>query len=316
MKTQRRHELQTNQLADRIGAYLQMIRPYQRQMLYGAITIVVLVAAVLYLTSQQRARVAAGWEDYFTALVEQRPEALDEVARLHADSTAALWARQNAGDMRLAEGAAMLYQDRVEASKKLREAAKDLSAVEQSAVGMPMLLQRVRFALAQTYESLFELDKARDYFQKVVAAEPNSALGRLAQRRYDQIAGKQADRWFAWFEKQTPKPPAGMTPAGGAEPNVPSDLSELPDRPNLPLEIMPATTPETEAKPEPASEAKPEPAPETEAKSEPAPEAKPEPAPEAKPETTPAPEAKPEPAAEAKPEPAPEPEPKSEPAPE
>ena len=37
MKTQRRHELQTNQLADRIGVYLQKVRPYQKQALYGVL---------------------------------------------------------------------------------------------------------------------------------------------------------------------------------------------------------------------------------------------------------------------------------------
>ena len=78
MKTQRRHELQTNQLADTIGMYLQKVRPYQKQILYGLVAILLLAGAVLYLSTQQQARAGASWEDYFSAMVEQRPEALLE----------------------------------------------------------------------------------------------------------------------------------------------------------------------------------------------------------------------------------------------
>ena len=65
MKTQRRHELQTNQLADRIGVYLQKVRPYQKQILYGVAAVAVLGGAVLYLSSQQQAKAGVSWQEYF-----------------------------------------------------------------------------------------------------------------------------------------------------------------------------------------------------------------------------------------------------------
>jgi hypothetical protein len=198
-----------------------------------------------------------------------------------------------------------------------------------------MLLQRARYGLAQVYESLCDVEKARENYKKVASAEPDSAIGQLAQRRYDQIAGADSESWFAWFDKQVPKPPAGPVPAPGQGPNVPADLGVLPESPDLPPpgnELIPAPT--TEAKPEVAPEAKPamepeakpaaepeakpatqpeeKPAPAPEAKPAMEPEAKPEPAPEAKPATqpeekpAPAPEAKPTTEPEAKPEPAPE----------
>lgn len=347
MKTQRRHELQTNQLADRIGIYLQKVRPYQKQILYGVATVVALGGAVLFLSKQQQAKAGVSWEDYFGAMVEQRPEALTEVARLHSGSTAALWARQAAGDMKLSTGAMLLFRDRNEARKNLKDAEKEFLAVEQDGARYPMLLQRSRYGLAQTYESLCEIEKARDYYKKVAAAEPDSALGKLAQRRHDQIAGRDSDRWFAWFEKQVPKPPAGAVPAPGQGPSVPADLGVLPDSPDFPFtgtDMKPA--PRTEAQPEAAAEAKPAmqpeakpaaeaeatPAPQPEEKSAPAPEAKPATEPEVKPaaepeaksekEPAPAPEAKPamepeaKPAAEPEAKPAPQPEEKPAPAPE
>lgn len=264
MKKERRHELQTNRLADAIGLYLQKIRPYQKHVLYGAVAVAVLGGAVLYLSTQQRARAGASWEDYFSAMVEQRPEALEDVARLHNGSTAALWAHQGAGDIKLAVGASLLYRDRKEAKKNLLDAEKDFLAVEQQGARYPLLLQRSRYGLAQVYESLCDIKKARDYYGKVAAAEPDAALGQLAQRRLEKISGTAADNWFNWFDRQEPKPPAGMQAAAGEGPKVPADL-ELPERPDLSfpasdvakqLKETPAAPP-PEAKPAPAAEAKP-----------------------------------------------------------
>lgn len=300
MKTQRRHELQTNTLADTIGVYLQKVRPYEKSILYGVVAIAVLAGAVLYLRTQQQAKAGSSWEDYFSAMVEQRPEALEEVARLHQGSTAALWAQQGAGDIKLAMGASLLYRDRKEAEKNLKDAEKEFLAVEQQGARYPLLLQRARYGLAQVYESLSEVEKARDYYGKVAAAEPDSALGQLAQRRRDQIAGDEADRWFAWFERQEPKPPAGMSPVTGEGPKVPADLGgELPERPDL---SFPASDVSKQLKEAPAQSAPATDSKEAATKPETKPEAKPEEKPAPKPEATPgAAEAKPAAAPEAKP---------------
>jgi len=307
MKTQRRHELQTNKLADEIGVYLQKVRPYQKPILYGLATVAVLGAAVLYLSSTQQAKAGASWEDYFDAMVDQQSDALNDVARQHEGSTAALWAQQAAGDLKLSNGAMMLFRDRDEARRNLKDAEKEFLAVEQDGARYPMLLQRARYGLAQVYESLCDVEKAREYYTKVAAAEPNSALGRLAQQRHDQIAGKDAERWFAWFEKQVPKPPAGPAPAPGQGPNVPGDLGVLPEMPDLPGAApstpAPAADPAAPATPEaspPADATAPPAAPTAEM---PAADAKPVAGPEPQPAAAPAaqPETKPEPAPEAKP---------------
>lgn len=326
MKTQRRHELQTNQLADRIGVYIQKVRPYQKPILYGLATVAVLGAAVLYLSNRQQAKAGASWEDYFVAMVEQQPEALAEVARLHSGSTAALWSRQAAGDMKLSTGAMLLFRDRNEARKNLKDAEKEFLAIEQDGARYPMLLQRARYGLAQVYESLCEVDKARDYYKKVALAEPDSALGQLAQRRHDQIAGQDPERWFAWFEKQVPKTPVAPVSATGQEPSTPFDLeapAETPDlspadgdvKPAPAADAKPEATPEapaaTEAEAKPAAEPEATPAPQPEGKPASAPEAKPAMEPEAKPAAEP--EAKLAPRPEEKPAPAPEAQPAMEP---
>ena len=108
MKSQKRHELQTNELADHLGRYLQAIQPYQNLVLFGAVAAILIVGGFLYLSKQQAAKASASWSDYFMALGEQRADALEEIAQIHDGSTAAWWSLQSAGDFQLADGEAKM----------------------------------------------------------------------------------------------------------------------------------------------------------------------------------------------------------------
>jgi tetratricopeptide (TPR) repeat protein len=233
MKTQRRHELQTNELADRIGRYLVVIRPYQNAILFGLVAVVVAGCAVFYLYNQRTAQAQLSWSDYFNAFADQKAESLEDVARLHSGSTAALWARQSAGDVNLAQGASQLYSDRKQAEKSLKDAEKQYLAVEQEAAKYPMLLERARYGLAQVYESMCDVEKAKTYYEKVAKTNPESPVGRTAKERSDRLSDESVERFYAWFERQEPVRPRAEESAVGAGPEVPDDLGELPERPDL-----------------------------------------------------------------------------------
>ena len=109
MKTQRRHELQTNVLADRVGRYIQEIRPHLRTVGIVFLAVVVLLAAGMFLMNRQSAQRGVGWSAFLEAFGSFDPKALEEVAKLHSGSSAGLWAKQTAGDIKLAEGARGLY---------------------------------------------------------------------------------------------------------------------------------------------------------------------------------------------------------------
>jgi predicted negative regulator of RcsB-dependent stress response len=290
MKTQRRHELQTNQLADSIGRYLQTVRPYQKQLSFGLIALVVIVGAVIWLNNQQQSQASASWSNFFDALAEQKPDALEDVVRLHPDSTAALWAQLSAGDMKLAGGAAMLYVDRKDAEKNLRDAEKAFLAVEQGAARYPLLLQRAQFGLGQVYESLFSVEKARDAYKRVLEIDADSALADVAKRRIEALSDQSVESWYAWFERQQPVPPSSAPATSG--PKVPADLGVLPERPDLSFPGSEISKAISEAVKPAAGDVKTEPA-AKDVPNEPAPDAaKPatsdNPPPPAKPESKPA----------------------------
>ena len=164
----------------------------------------------------------------------------------------------------------------------MTEAKTCFQAVEKEAGSYPLLVERARYGLAQTYESMCELDEAREYYGKVAQASPKSVLGAAAKQREEQLAGKPAKNWYAWFKDEQPPPPPAAKPAGaGNLPKVSPDLEFLPNKSDLSKPAAEAPKPSAEA--EPPTPAKPEPTP---AKPEPTP-AKPEPTP-AKSEPTPA----------------------------
>jgi hypothetical protein len=231
MKSQQRHEMQTNELADRLGNWLQRVKPYWHQIALGAAVVVVVAIVVVYFNNQRIARNAAGWSDYFQAFAMRDPQALSEVARLHSGNPAALWAEQAAGDLMLATGAGQVFTDREEAEQSLRNAEQHFLAVEQAAARQPLLLVRARYGLAQTYETMADTEKARNYYQIVYQAEPDSALGRVAKERFDELSGDATERWYAWFDRQEPPQPEGGV--GGFDPQVPDDLDRLPSYPDL-----------------------------------------------------------------------------------
>jgi len=233
MKTQRRHELQTNWLADYIGKHLQQIQPYQTHITFGVVLIAVLCIGAVYYMNKQRTRSGVSWSDYFDAFGARDAKALEEVSKLHDGTTAALWAKQSAGDIKLATGAGLLHSDREEAEKSLKDAEKLFLAVEAGGAGNPMLVRRARLGLAQVYESLFKVEKAQQYYEKVAKSAPDTAFGKMAKRRFEQLSAPSLQRWYAWFERQEPVVPGGASGSVADEPTVSDDLDMLPDRPDL-----------------------------------------------------------------------------------
>jgi hypothetical protein len=268
MKTKRRHELQTNVLADYLGKHIQQYRPHVRVITIGLIAVLIVVAGYLYYSSQQRSTESKGWSDYFRAAGNSDPKGLLEVAKLHSGTAAGLWARQTVADFKLAEGAGRMYSDRKESERALREAEDNYRLIEKEGAGSKMLVERARFGLAQVYETFNELAKAQSYYQKVVDSNPNSALAKVAKRRAEQLSDRSVESWYNWFERQKPVPPR-TSKDSKPEPKVSDDLDKVPDKPDLklPSEDMSPPAEKTESSPaEPTAKPQDQPPPAAESK--------------------------------------------------
>jgi hypothetical protein len=229
MKSDRRHELQTNELADWLGERLDMLRPHATAIALGAFIVVVLIFGGAWYFKTENTAAAKDWGDYFSAFNQREPSvALEKLAKERSGTSTAMWAMQAVGDMNLAQGSTMLFSDRAEAQKLLQKAEATYKLVEAGATD-PTLKSRAQIGLGKVYESLCQPEKAGEYYEKVATALKDTAIGKTAAEDAQRMKDERQVALLAWFAAQQPKKPAPIPGPGGATPGLPSDLPERPD---------------------------------------------------------------------------------------
>jgi hypothetical protein len=127
MKSDRRHELQTNVLADWLGEHLESLRPHAMPIALVAIAIVALGLGSIWYFGNAGQTSAEAWMTYFGAFNQREPgKVLEHLADEKTSAAAALWARQSIGDLNLAQGTQRLFTDRIEAKKLLEFLNNDM----------------------------------------------------------------------------------------------------------------------------------------------------------------------------------------------
>lgn len=233
MKTERRHELQTNALADFIGKNLEKTQGRGKTILALVVLTIAVLFAAKFLVENQAAQSQVGWNQFFLAFGQRDPAALEIVAKGNVGTTAGVWAQLAEADLKLAEGIGDLYTNRDNAKTNLQLAEEKYKAVDLTATEQ-LLRTRAWFGLGQAYESMSQVEKAKEYYGKLTDNAPKSALGKEAARRLAALEDPDTEKWYNWFANQTPRPSIIPGAPGADFPgNLPFDLEGLPDRPDL-----------------------------------------------------------------------------------
>jgi len=227
MKTERRHELQTNALADWLGDQVERLRPYTRLAVGVLIAIVVAIGLYSYLSTQSVYRTEQGWQRYFAAIdaLRQKGDAseLTQLAEASefANTAPGYWAQLSLGDFHLNEGISQLFSDRAAATNSLRAAVDNYSRVTDQRQ-QPMLAERAILGAARAYESLNELEKARVAYE-ALATKGTGPFATEAQQRLRDLGQEPTKRFYDWFFAATP-PRQGLGGPGlpGVRPNFDS----------------------------------------------------------------------------------------------
>jgi tetratricopeptide (TPR) repeat protein len=228
--SEKRHELQKNDLADWVGHQIEDVKPHFVPILVVSLTVVAVIVGVFLYFGSQSSVSASAWNAYFSAFSEREAEAaFSKVIKDQQGNDAALWARQSLADVKLAEGDAQLFRDRKQAEESLSEAERLYKEIVDAAPG-PMLLARARYGLARVYESQCKPEEARKYYDLVVKSPSDSGLEETAARSYQRLGDKRNVELLAWFAKQTPKPPPAM---GSPFDNPAGPGASLPARPDI-----------------------------------------------------------------------------------
>jgi predicted negative regulator of RcsB-dependent stress response len=239
-----RHELEKNLLADWLAEKVEILKPYSTQLAIGGlVAVAVLVGAIMYFSRTDTVAPRA-WQAYFAAFGEPKvADALKEAYEKQEvkGTDAELWARLSYADQRFQFASVQGGQDSHEAKTALTEAEKALTEIVDK-TSDPMLLARIRYSLARIYESQNKPNKAREYYQKLVDAGKDTALGKRAAEALTRLDPEsEATAVLAWIAEQKPidRPPGGSSPFldgfGGGFGGPFGQQPTLPERPNLNL---------------------------------------------------------------------------------
>ena len=201
MKTERRHQLETNELADSLAHWVEAARPYFRMVVGLVIAAIVLSFVYAAASRHSAAKAQEAWDEYFQALNQMSREKFDDLADKYPGTPAAWWARTILGDMNLDEGSNLLYRDRPQARERLNAAVEQYETVLKEAKESAVLV-RATYGLARAQEGLGELKAARESYLKIVTRWPTNALADAAQARAKDLKRAETQEFYDWFKQQ------------------------------------------------------------------------------------------------------------------
>ena len=225
MKTERRHELQTNVLADWIGTKLETAQEYSTAILASVVAVVVIVGALVLMSRRSEQKQATAWEQYFDASMTGASEKLGAVADKYPDTLAGHWARLSLGDTELAQGTEQLFEDRTLAKGTL-ERAVEIYTRARDRSGDQEILERSTIGLGRVHEALSQLTEARKEYEQLLSRWPKSIYATEARQRVDDIDKQSTKEFYDWFASQNVKALGGGSGGPGIPGLKPSGLPE------------------------------------------------------------------------------------------
>jgi hypothetical protein len=209
MKSEHRHDLETNELAKRLAVFLDRLRPYSTPILSALLVVVGLIVAGSYVQSSSAFRKSEAWNDYNLAVEGLQPDLdlLKQSAEAHADSTMAEWSNITWADGQLFRASRLYIQNRAAANEMLKNAENAYDNLIRNAEDL-RIKSRAHFGLARVYEMRSELDKATKEYALV-----EGAFADLAKQRVEALQSTRAQEVYNWLA--TAPTPRAISGEGG-----------------------------------------------------------------------------------------------------
>ncbi|MEC7680642.1 MAG: tetratricopeptide repeat protein, partial [Planctomycetota bacterium] len=212
MSSERRHQLEHNELAVWLGKVNKSIEPHSKPI--AAVVAVAVVAGIAwtFLTTEQLAKRSDATLQLIQAAAGGDSEVLAKVGDTYSDTEAGSWARLYQGQQLMIQGMTALYRNREEAEILLSDAKQALqSAVNSSSNNL--LASRGHYAIAQIEEALGDVSNeqgedgesmlaAIDSYQKVIDLNESEAMVERAEERIAALKKPATREFIAWFSEQ------------------------------------------------------------------------------------------------------------------
>jgi hypothetical protein len=198
MKSEHRHDLETNWLAHHLAVWIERLKPHTTKLMLAAGVVAGLLVVVSISSSVSASKSKAAWEAYALAVNSTDPELmqLQQVAEEYPDTTMQEWAYATWADRQLMIASSRYLIDREAARERLRKVQGKYEFIVNS--GDPQIRDRAHFGLARVYEMLDQLDQAKNEYALV-----QGDLAKLATERTNQLESdtvQQSCKWLATTE--------------------------------------------------------------------------------------------------------------------
>jgi hypothetical protein len=219
MRSERRHDLQRNDLLDWLNESFGFITPYKNILLAGLAVVVLGLLAWQVLSQSSSKKAGRGWDALFAAMDRGQADQLDGVVERFGDTDVATWANLAAADLYLRAGCDELFNNEATAAQELKKAENNYLNVLEAGSD-PDVRERATFGLARAYETMAAtppergLDDAKKRYQEVVDNWPDGAFAVRAARRLADLERGATKDFYDKLAKYDPKP-AAIDPAGG-----------------------------------------------------------------------------------------------------
>lgn len=246
MKSERRHELEENLLANWLISVFQKIRPYGNLIFGGVILILLVVVVYGWLSRRGMEKAEQAWDAVLTnmAIAREDPGVLERVAEEYSSAEAGQWAALLAAEAYLAKACDALFYNKTEAREYLNDSRKLFERLLQESRN-EVIRQRATFGLARADEAAGDLDKAMESWSSPSAKQagkkadrgykgllnvwPNSAYAEVAKDRLEELQRYQIKKFYDDFMRWEPSATSGSAEAGPpSKPAIGSSSQEVP----------------------------------------------------------------------------------------
>lgn len=229
MKSERRHELEHNELADRVVGLVNVIKPYSNHILITLLVVALGLAGYTMWIRGAQAETTASWDEMLASMTSGKPSDLELTADAHPNTEVGFLARTLAGDIRLAEGCNLVFQSKSQANQELEKAIDNYRLVIEDC-RIPDIVARARYGLGRAYETQGDSKKATEAYKEVFEKHPDGVFAELARERFEQLGRPETKDFYLRFAIYKPK--GEDAPANG-------DSGTVGEKPSFRLEDIP-----------------------------------------------------------------------------
>lgn len=270
MKSEERHQLQQNDLADRLAALSAKVKPYIPHVAAAIVLVFVGMWIVGLISDSKQAKRGEAWKDFFGA---QNAEQLDVVVDRYPNSDIVPYARLKSAQFAFQDGKTKIFTDRDEAIKKLDKAVKAFEEVVAKSEPGGLLRSQALLGIAVSKETSGAVTDAVAAYKRLADECKGSTEAAYAERQIKNLDTPEARAFYSQAQNYKPKTPStDLPPTDWQNPSTPFQLpdamnpkkgdAKAADKAPVPPPPKDMAPPKADAKAEPKSDAKkPEPKP-------------------------------------------------------